>query len=152
MLSFALGYWVNEFLDFVEAMGKDKVGLYALKTDSTGQVVLNDKSKENFDNFLLRYTADSLFQLERIKFPLKSLILNDLDGVDSTLILKKDWKIIRLFRQDRLQIYNNYKKELGDTNERMICYEGIDSGINIEYKFQRLSGLWYLIEYNNFSN
>lgn len=153
ILSFTLGYWVNEFMDFAEAMGKDQVGLYALKTDSAGRVVINDKSKENFDNFIHKFIADSLFQLDRIKFPLNS-IQSNIDEADSTTIQKKDWKIVRLFGREeyRPQIYDNFKRELRDTDERLFCWEGIDNGIYVEYKFQRLGGLWYLTEYNDYSD
>ncbi len=96
ILSFTLGYWVNEFVDFTETMEKDQVGLYTLKTDSTGRVIINDKSKENFDNFIYKFIGDSLFQLDRIKFPLKSSIQTDLDEADTTAIEKKDWKTVRL--------------------------------------------------------
>ncbi|MCZ8023656.1 MAG: DUF4348 domain-containing protein [Cytophagales bacterium] len=154
ILSFALGYWTNEFVDFAEAMGKDQVGLYALKTDSTGRVIINDKSKENFDNFIYKFIGDSLFQLDRIKFPLKSSIQTDLDEADTTAIEKKDWKIVRLFGREeyRPQIYDNFNRELRDTDERLFCWEGIENGIYVEYKFQRLGGLWYLTEYNDFSD
>ena len=154
ILSFTLGYWVNEFADFADAMGKDQVGLYTLEKDSTGQVVLNDNSKENFDNFIYRFISDSLFQLERINFPLKSSTQTDLDEEDTRLIEKKDWKIVRLFGQEeyRPQIYDNFTREFRDTDERLFCWEGIENGIYVEYKFQRLSGLWYLIEYNDYSD
>ena len=66
VLSFTLGYWTNKFVDFAEAMGQDHVGLYALKTDSTGRIILNDKSKENFGDFLYRFISDSLFQLREL--------------------------------------------------------------------------------------
>ena len=154
MLSFILGFWTNEFMDFAEAMGKDQVGLYALKKDSTGQVVINDKSKENFDSFLYKFISDSIFQLERIKFPLNSSIQTDLDEVDTKLIEKKNWKIERLFGREeyRPQIYDNFNRELRDTDERLFCWEGIENGIYVEYKFQRLGGLWYLTEYNDYSD
>ena len=93
-----------------------------------------------------------MFQLKRIKFPLKAKKLNELDGVDSTLVQEKDWKIINLFRQNQQQIYNNYQREIVDTDKRMIWYGGLDSGQDIEFRFQRLDGLWYLLEYNNLSN
>ena len=154
VLSFTLGYWTNKFVDFAEAMGQDHVRLYALKTDSTGRIILNDKSKENFDDFLYKFISDSLFQLERIKFPLKASVQTDIDKVDSTLIQKKDWKIVKLFGQEeyRPQIYDNHDRELRDTNERLFCWEGIRNGIYAEYKFQRLGGLLYLFEYNDFSD
>lgn len=153
-LSFTLGYWSNEFVEFAEAMGKDHVGLYTLKTDSSGRVVETVKSKENFENFIYEFISDSLFQVDRIKFPLKSSIQTSIEDVDTTSIEKKGWKMVRLFGGDeyRPQIYDNFKRELRDTDERLFCWEGIENGIYVEYKFQRFGGLWYLTEYNDFSD
>jgi len=154
ILSFTLGYWTNEFMDFAKAMGKDEFKLYALKTDSSGRVITDGHSKENFDNFIYKFVSDSLFQLDRITFPLKSSNQTDSGEEDTRLIEKKDWKIVRLFGQEeyRPQIYDNFKRELRDTDERLFCWEGIENGIYVEYKFQRLGGLWYLTEYNDFSD
>lgn len=110
--------------------------------------------KKNFDNFIYKFISDSLFQLDRITFPLKSSVQTDSGEEDSTLIERKDWKTVRLFGQEeyRPQIYDNFKRELRDTDERLFCWEGIDNGIYVEYKFQRLGGLWYLTEYNDYSD
>lgn len=144
LITFGLGYWigvikksVDEKFDFIDK-----------------QLSTPDRSnQEDFNNFIYKFITDSLFQLNRVKFPLKSQQW-DLDEVDSTAIEKKDWKIIRLFggEQYRPQIYDNFKREMRDSNERLFCWEGIDNGINVEYKFSRIGGLWYLIEYNDFSN
>lgn len=126
------------------------------KFDTVTEVIETSKqsTKEKFDDFIYKFIADSLFQLERIKFPLKSSTQTDLDEVDTKAIEKKDWKIVRLFGTEeyRPQIYDNFERELRDTDERLFCWEGIENGIYIEYKFQRLGGLWYLTEYNDFSD
>lgn len=144
----ALGYWIGQMKTFADGVVND-IGKYELKTDST--VTLN--KKENFDDFIYKFISDSLYQLDRVNFPLKSQQW-DLDVVDSTRIEKKDWKIVRLFWGDeyRPQIYDNFKREMRDTNERLFCWEGIDNGISVEYRFRRIDGLWYLTEFNDFSN
>jgi hypothetical protein len=108
---------------------------------------------EDFDHFIFKFISDSLYQVDRVKFPLKSQQW-DANEVDSTRIVKEEWKTIRLFWGDqyRPQIYDNFKREMRDTDERLFCWEGIENGINVEYRFSRINGLWYLTEFNDFSD
>lgn len=145
LVAFGLGYWTGT----IKSMVDEKFDTVTVAIDQSNQT-----TKEKFDDFLYKFIADSLFQLDRIQFPLKSSIQTDLDNIDTRSIEKKDWKIVRLFGQDeyRPQIYDNFKRELRDTDERLFCWEGIENGIYVENKFQRLGGLWYLTEYNDFSD
>ena len=145
ILSFTLGYWVKALTDFGEAMGKDNVRLYELKTDTIEKVVLNEGSKENFDDFLYKFMEDSLYQFDRIKFPLKT---DDVERPDKIFIEKKDWKFTKLYSDNeyKVQTYDNFEAKLGDTDERVIAWEGVGNGIRIRLIFQRIDGLWYLIE------
>jgi len=58
-----------------------------------------------------------------------------------------DLKTIRLFWRDeyRPQIYDNFKREIRDTDQRLFCWEGIENGINIEYKFSRIEGSFQIV-------
>lgn len=145
LVAFGLGYWTGTMKKLVDE-----------KFDTVTDAIEASKqtTKENFGDFVYRFIADSVFQLERIKFPLKSSIQTDLNEVDTKAIEKNDWKIVRLFGNEeyRSQIYDNFKRELRDTDERLFCWEGVENGIYVEYKFQRLGGLWYLTEYNDFSD
>jgi hypothetical protein len=143
LVMFGLGYWrgvikqsVDEKFDFIDE-----------------QVLANNSDKEEFNNFVYKFIGDSVFQISRIKFPLKSQQW-DMDEVDSSRIERKDWKIIRLFggQEYRPQIYDNFKREMRDTDERLFCWEGVENGINVEYRFNRINRQWFLTEYNDFSN
>jgi len=146
VIFYLLGYATKTLVDFAGALGKDRVELNALKTDST--------KKEKFEEFILKFMPDSSFQVSRIKFPLKYIKQNEDDGVDSTLIQKKDWIIISFYSRDkyRTQTYDNFEKQMRDTDKRLVEFFGLDSGVNKEYKFQRINGFWYLTEYKNISN
>ena len=145
LVAFGLGYWTGTSKKLVDE-----------KFDTVTEAIETSKqtTKENFDDFVYRFIADSAFQLERIKFPLKSSIQTDLGEADTKAIEKTHWKIVRLFGNEeyRPQIYDNFKRELRDTDERLFCWDGVENGIYLEYKFQRLGGLWYLTEYNDFSD
>jgi len=111
--------------------------------------------KENFDQFLLKFCTDSTFQINRIKFPLEFIGLdyNTYEESKST-IKKEDWKMDYIFMNDtkRSQIYDNFSMQLGDTDERLFQWIGIENGINILYYFKRIQGKWYLIKFKNTSD
>jgi len=52
----------------------------------------------------------------------------------------------------KAQLYDNFKGELRDTDERLFSWEGVENGINVQYKFRRIDGRRYLTEYNDFSD
>lgn len=142
VVSVAIGYFVGSMKSMVDE-----------KALIIEEGMRQSKGGENFDDFLLKFLADSLFQLDRIKFPLKSQQW-DLDEVDSTRIERNDWTTIRLFyrNQYRPQIYDNFKGEMRDTDERLFVWEGIENGINVEYRFRRIEGHWFLVEFADFSD
>lgn len=154
-VSLGLGYFIGTVKSSVDEKFAtiDNV-ISTLDTLQEPKGTRNAKSgKEDFDNFILKFISDSLYQLDRIKFPLKSQQW-DFDEVDSTRIEKNNWKTVRLFwgEEYRPQIYDNFKREMRDTDERLFCWEGIENGINVEYRFNRIKGLWYLTEFNDFSD
>jgi hypothetical protein len=157
LVSLGLGYFIGTVKNSVEEKFAivDTIVDSELRTSDTLQNAAGTrlKQKEDFDDFILKFISDSLYQLDRIKFPLKSQQW-DSDEVDSTRIEKSNWKTVRLFwgEQYRPQIYDNFKREMRDTDERLFCWEGIENGINVEYRFNRINGLWYLTEFNDFSD
>lgn len=157
LVSLGLGYSIGTVKNSVEEKFAivDTIVDSELRTSDTLQNATGTtlKQKEDFDDFILKFISDSLYQLDRIKFPLKSQ-QSDSDEVDSTIIEKSNWKTVRLFwgEQYKPQIYDNFKREMRDTDERLFCWEGIENGINVEYRFNRIKGLWYLTEFNDFSD
>lgn len=142
LFTFALGYWTAIIKTSVDQ-----------KFDTVTETIeaSNQTSKEKFDDFIYKFISDSLYQLDRVKFPLKSIRAN---SEEYGTIKKKDWQIVRLFGKDeyKAQLYDNFSGELRDTDERLFCWEGIENGINVQYKFKRIDGHWYLTEFNDFSD
>jgi len=154
LVSLGLGYFIGTVKSAVDEKFAtiDNV-LSTLDTLQEPSGTRNKKGKEDFEDFIYKFISDSLYQLDRIKFPLKSQQW-DSDEVDSTRIERDNWKTVRLFwgEQYRPQIYDNFKREMRDTDERLFCWEGIENGINVEYRFNRIKGQWYLTEFNDFSD
>jgi len=153
LVSLGLGYFIGTIKKSVD----EKFAIIDEMTEANEKEKIEftkDKSKEDFDSFIYKFIADSVFQMERIKFPLKNSVQTDIDNLDTTSIQRSDWKIVRLFGNDKYkpQIYDNFEREMRDSDERLFCWEGIENGIYVEYKFNRLSGQWFLTEYNDFSD
>jgi hypothetical protein len=153
LVSLGLGYFIGTMKKTVDEKFAD-VDDIIVANEKEKIEITKDKSKEDFDSFIYKFIADSVFQLDRIKFPLKTSVQTDIDNLDTTSVKKSDWKIVRLFGNDEYkpQIYDNFKREMRDTDERLFCWEGIENGIYVEYKFNRLGGQWFLTEYNDFSD
>jgi hypothetical protein len=141
-VAFGLGYWTGTIKESVD----DKFDVVTEAIETSKQ-----PTKENFNGFINKFIADSLYQLDRIKFPLRSM---KADSEDYGTIKREDWKIIRLFGTEnyKAQLYDNFKGELRDTNERLFCWEGVENGINVQYWFRRIEGRWYLTGYFDFSD
>jgi hypothetical protein len=154
LVSLGLGYFIGTMKSSVD----EKFAIVDSELNSPGSLQKSNgtrirKGKEDFEDFIYKFISDSLYQLDRIKFPLKSQQW-DSDKVDSTRIEKDNWKTVRLFwgEEYRPQIYDNFKREMRDSDERLFCWEGIENGINIEYRFNRIKGRWYLTEFSDFSD
>lgn len=116
---------------------------------------INDQNKnEEFESFLDKFGSDSLFQINRIKFPLEYVALNyDTYDEIKTTINKKDWRMDYLFMnaEKRSQIYNNFSLSLKDTDERVFCWHGVENGINVLYFFKRIERKWCLVKFEDTS-
>jgi Domain of unknown function (DUF4348) len=109
---------------------------------------------ENFSEFIEKFSKDSLFQISRIKFPLKitwQRIQEDLEmEKDSIFFMKKATFELIDFRKKKSntqldnweQKRNIYEKH----NSATILYQGVDNGIIVEYLFKRENEKWILTE------
>ena len=147
--SLFLGYWIGELSHFAEGINNDTERRNHYK-DSIEKIII----KEDFDSFLDIFITDSVFQLKRIQFPLKSSIISETSELKADFIKRKDWEFNTLYLNEKYKsrIYDNFKREMRQTDERLFCWEGIENGINVEFKFKRIGKIWFLIEYNDFSD
>jgi len=112
--------------------------------------------KEKFEDFFERFCYEEEFQLSRIKFPLETIRLNDdTYDYDTVYVEKGEWKFSRFDyypdKDARSQIYDNFMREMRDSNERVFEWRGIGNGIKDFYYFKRINGIWYLIKEEDFS-
>ena len=108
-------------------------------------------SEENFSEFFEKFKSDSLFQVNRVKFPWT--IPSD-DGED-LVINKTDWQHASFFYQEDFATreIDAYTQEIviyGDTIK--IQQRGVDNGIHIDFVFAKIDNKWFLISEEDLSN
>ena len=123
------------------------------KTDSLTVETSIDKVSpninEDFNKFFETFRNDSLFQLDRVSFPLTTMIweIGD-DNPRKTTIQKDDWRFLNFhydesFAKRQLDPYTQEIKVYGDTVKLEI--RGVDNGIYTDFEFARQKGKWYLV-------
>ncbi len=104
----------------------------------------------SFEEFFEVFSTDSIFQIDRISFPLKCKLL-EFDGEYEVINIKKeDWKYTN-FLQDTSAFMNEHDKfkqtiQKEEDNNMLYIREGIDNGIYIEYLFIKKYKKWFLVE------
>jgi hypothetical protein len=99
---------------------------------------LND-STESFKVFYLKFFKDRDFQINRILFPLKYVVLNDDNSYRSFYKTKSQWKFSSL--EDKGLIVKTLKSN--DSNV-VINYQISDTGFYVNYYFKKINGFWFL--------
>jgi hypothetical protein len=115
-----------------------------------------EAEKEAFESFFEKFKSDSVFQKDRILFPLISLQweIGD-DEPTKRLINRDDWRFWDFRYDDNFatrdtDAYTQQKKVYGDSVR--IEIRGVDNGIYIDYDFLVRSNKWTLIMEKDYSN
>jgi hypothetical protein len=114
----------------------------------------SNKVDEIFEKFIEKFSADSLFQVSRVNFPLPIVELdNDYNPINKR-INKTDYSMMDLRYNDSLakRQYDKYTQKIkAEGNKRTIEIRGIDNGIVIDVYFEKRNGKWVLIGWNDSS-
>ncbi|SIT94813.1 DUF4348 domain-containing protein [Pontibacter indicus] len=97
--------------------------------------------KEDFDSFFPKFSSDSTFQLSRVEFPYKIILVED-EGTVTRYLGKKDWSYVD-FSQMQVGKHHLEKKEESN-NTVTVLYTLEDTGVYISYKFNKKQGKWML--------
>lgn len=110
---------------------------------------------EKFDIFFNKFTSDSLFQLERVKFPFTLVTWNIDENLATEEISREHWRYLRF----------EYKPEFGTrdidaytqeieiyTDSAKVEIRGVDNGIYVDYIFNKVEGKWTLTLGRDYSN
>ena len=107
----------------------------------------SNDSIEVFNDFLIKFKADSIFQKSRIIFPLLNVTYNPYDGTSEISFVKKNQYIYNNFYWD-----SSYAKRERDAitqkikvleDTAWIYFLGVDNGINGQLVFVCNNGKWF---------
>lgn len=99
---------------------------------------------EKFNKFIIQFERDSLFQNERIKFPLRNAFFDYEEGDTSIrFIIQSEWKF-----SDLSKLPSNYIKMSAKVSETKINYtiQIVDTGVSVIYIFELKENKWFLTE------
>lgn len=111
---------------------------------------------ENFEAFLKDFSRDSLFQISRVKFPLKvkeidlesmEEINENKSGFKERTILKSEYtKLDFTYPNDALtrELDRYSQKNILKNNLMTVEIRGIDNGIYSDFYFEKINGKWFL--------
>ena len=102
---------------------------------------ITNSSIENFEFFYDKFHKDSLFQISRLKFPMKG-------GPDRGDIneewTKENWHILKtkIYDVDTTRYKVSYEKHEKSFLEKVWF---VDSGFSFEYRFELIDNKWFLV-------
>lgn len=123
--------------------------------DSKWKLISNNKKQiENsedyeFITFLTKFSHDSIFQKEHVKFPLNFHTIDydkDYEGID-TIIKEENWKFLNL-ESDFEKIFFINDKPINN-NYKSLFYQGIENGINMDFYFKKINSTWKLVSWRD---
>ena len=100
--------------------------------------------EEDFNTFFEKFKKDSVFQKQRVVFPLKVRVFNiDNLKTEENSLEEKDYEFLKIDENE----VSIEKKILKDSVK--IILKGKDNGIYIETQFLKDNGIWKLETYND---
>lgn len=102
------------------------------------------QESEDFNIFLAQFQKDSVFQKDRIIFPLKNLLYNtDTESFDEKMINEKEWRFMNF-----PNLPENYLENITKSNNDEFNYniQIEDTGVSVNYIFKIHNDKWYLVE------
>ena len=118
--------------------------------------VANDKANVesdecSFPDFVKKFSEDSVFQKKHVKFPLKIIFdgTSYEDSVSISFVEESEWKFVTL--KDSIIEDIKYIHKVNATNY-IVTEWGEDTGILIDYDFEKSGKMWILTRIEDHSN
>lgn len=108
---------------------------------------------ENFYSFLGKFCKDSIFQKQRINYPLDMTTLDN-DYNEKREYIKSDkWRFSSFYYgcDSISNLYNSFNPSFSTPNKRILLIHGVENGINAQFTFKKISGKWLLVKYEDYS-
>jgi hypothetical protein len=107
----------------------------------------------NFETFLRHFNKDSLFQVNRISFPLKIMEVDASRNFELRERVIQKGELLKLdFSYDEKKINREYEQTIKVENDKAVIeVRGIENGILADYHFEKRKGKWILVTWNDSS-
>ncbi len=102
-----------------------------------------DKSEENFDKFFKNFCKDDKFQLSRIKFPLKVVVVDEEKRNEKT-IQQNDWRHTDLLKLKKEHTKNKLETVDKASDSKDVVFTNKDNGEIVHHLFSKIDNQWYL--------
>lgn len=110
---------------------------------NTGFVEKIKDDEENFDKFFKSFCKDAKFQIDRIKFPLKVVVVDD-EKRNEKAIQQKDWRHTDLLKLKREHSKNKLETVDKATDSKDVVFTNKENGEIVHHLFSRIDNQWYL--------
>lgn len=152
-------------ISWMSPLKREKKDYYFIKEDGKwflSQIVttrLSSKDSDSFLPFLVKFMTDSIFQVSRVRFPIKLKAYSESDEEfadnDTTLELSEsNWRNISI--NDGLRhltnFTNSWNTDIKEGIQKKIYLSGVDNGIYVNYYFEKDNGKWFLVNLEDFSD
>lgn len=118
-----------------------------ISSESKGE---ENSTQEEFKEFYEKFHTDSLFQMERINFPLEGYNIgenyNPMEDNGDFVWEKSNWEILKIPIVNEMGFKREFEKEDGKIFERLYIE---DSGFEILFEYELKNGKWFLVYYGN---
>jgi hypothetical protein len=116
--------------------------------DSVATLEESEKG-EYFEDFFEDFMDNHSFQANRIKWPLTYVgwkITETGMDLDTMQLNKEDWQHEAFYKSMhiRSQMYDNHRRRMNDTDERVFSWMAPSGGIEVNFYFKREAGKWYM--------
>lgn len=138
---------------------KKEIWKKIITVDSTGKLIVKEEKStggesETFDEFFEKFKTDSIFQVERTKFPFRVLWSTE-DGGTVHETAKDDWTHSTFYYEGsyatrEVDAYTQEMKVYKDSAK--LEQRGVDNGIYVDYLFLKLKGKWVLYSGKDYSD
>lgn len=123
---------------------------FSSKDSTSNEKIQPNENSDDFDQFLLEFNTDCDFQKKHIKFPLQSIANLDweINDYDTSFISRNEYECIELTspKSNIMQGLSTLKITKTSKNQVTITFGIDDTGLHIEYSFQKKESNWQLIK------
>ena len=140
----------------ISCINKKEEEKFSKKNEAIQEKIVFEKSNQkdcnqDFEMFFEKFSRDSLFQKDRVKYPINYSFYEDVMSEETTIeIIRKPSEFDYINFKDDLEAKNKEYDRFSVVKEKksdLFLYKriGIDNGIRETYSFMKIRGCWFLV-------